>query len=68
MDYGCEASGASYSDVDDYGNVIGAYDYLYLHMNWGWGNNFSWCGLNNFTAPNGNTYNYHRILVYNIEP
>jgi len=53
---------------DDYGNVIGAYDYLYFHMNWGWGNNFSWCGLNNFTAPNGNTYNYHRNIVYNIEP
>jgi len=52
----------------DYGNVIGAYDYLYFHMNWGWGNNFSWCGLNNFTAPNGNTYNYHRKIVYNIEP
>lgn len=53
---------------DDYGNIIGEYDYLYFHMNWGWDGNFSWCGLNNFTAPNGYSYNYHKKMVYNITP
>ncbi len=53
---------------DDDGNIIGEYDFLLFHMNWGWGNDFSWCGLNNFTAPNGNAYNYHRKMVYDITP
>lgn len=55
---------------DDYGNIIGEYDYLYFHMNWGWAPSYpnTWCGLNNFAAPNGYAYNYHKKMVYNITP
>ena len=55
---------------DDNGNIIGEYDYLFFHMNWGWAPTFpnTWCGFNNFTAPNGYTYNYHKKMVYDITP
>lgn len=53
---------------DDNGNIIGEYSYLTFHMNWGWYGDNSWCGINNFTAPNGYAYNYHRKMVYNITP
>ncbi|MCK5762571.1 MAG: C10 family peptidase [Clostridiales bacterium] len=55
---------------DDYGNIIGEYDYLSFHMNWGWAPTYpnTWCGVNNFAAPNGYAYNYHKKMVYNITP
>ena len=55
---------------DENGYVNGGYGYLLFHMNWGWGNygvnHNMWCGLNNFTAANGNSFNYKRKMIYGI--
>lgn len=58
---------------DDYGNLIGAVSYLYLHMNWGWYNGLAngWYAFNNFNpVVNGTTYtfNYQTKMGYNIKP
>ncbi|MDZ7898455.1 MAG: C10 family peptidase [Arcicella sp.] len=43
--------------------------YLYLHMNWGWGNSGldGLYSFNNFNL-DGFTFNYQRGMVYNIRP
>ena len=67
----CDGYRASHICVfDDNGYTIGEYDFLFFHMNWGWGWNSynSWCGINNFTAPNGYSYDDHKKMVYNIIP
>jgi len=62
-----------YCIYDNYGNLIGGVEYLYLHMNWGWyeGEANGWYAFNNFNPTvNGTTYtfNYDRKMVYNIKP
>lgn len=55
---------------DENGYVNGGYGYLLFHMNWGWNdfgiNHNMFCGINNFTAANGNSYNYKRKMIYGI--
>lgn len=45
--------------------------YVWLHMNWGWGDNYNnyngWYNAQNFN-PSTYTFNYKRKIVYNIHP
>lgn len=47
--------------------------YLYLHMNWGWGDTHygrslnGWYAYNNWN-PGNHTFNYKKGMVYNIKP
>lgn len=44
-------------------------DYLYFHMNWGWGVNAGngWFAYNNFN-PDNSSFNYLTKMIYNIKP
>lgn len=47
-------------------------DYLFFHMNWGWGqsyNNYNgWYAFNDWALANGRNYQYGLKMVYNIHP
>ncbi|MCD8404561.1 C10 family peptidase [Tenacibaculum dicentrarchi] len=45
------------------------WSYLFLHMNWGWGQHSvnGWFAFNNWN-PNNSTYNKKRKMIYNIKP
>jgi hypothetical protein len=47
-----------------------SWDYLYLHMNWGWEGSFNgWYNHTNWTIPGeGITFNNNKKMVYNIKP
>lgn len=43
-------------------------DYLYFHMNWGWGGSGNaWYAFNHFNTSNG-SFNYLTKMIYNIKP